>query len=49
VLCLNGRQVAYGAPAETLSVETLEATYGRDLLRLDDGRTVRLLGDHHHH
>ena len=48
VLCVNGRQVAYGTPDEVLRVETLEATYGRDLLRLGDGRTVRLLGDHHH-
>ena len=28
VLCLNGRQVAFGPPAATLDRATLEATYG---------------------
>ena len=32
VLCLNGRQIAYGPPDETLSLEVLEATYGADLV-----------------
>ena len=32
VLCLNGRQIAYGPPDEMLSLEVLEATYGADLV-----------------
>jgi ABC-type Mn2+/Zn2+ transport system ATPase subunit len=32
VLCLNRRQIAYGPPDETLSLEVLEATYGADLV-----------------
>jgi manganese/iron transport system ATP-binding protein/manganese/zinc/iron transport system ATP- binding protein len=32
VLCLNGRQIAYGPPDDTLSLEVLEATYGADLV-----------------
>jgi ABC-type Mn2+/Zn2+ transport system ATPase subunit len=32
VLCLNGRQVAFGDPERTLTLETLEATYGADLV-----------------
>jgi len=38
VLCLNGRQVAFGAPAETLTLDVLEETYGADLVTV-----------HHHH
>jgi ABC-type Mn2+/Zn2+ transport system ATPase subunit len=34
VLCLNRRQIAFGPPAETLTPATLEATYGRALVRL---------------
>jgi ABC-type Mn2+/Zn2+ transport system ATPase subunit len=34
VLCLNGRQVAYGPPARTLTPAVLEATYGRALVHL---------------
>ena len=36
VLCLNGRQVAFGPPGEVLGRETLEATYGQELIVLDD-------------
>jgi len=32
VLCLNGRQVAFGPPAATLSLQVLEETYGADLV-----------------
>ena len=48
VLCLNRRQVAFGAPAEVLGLETLEATYGGAIVDLpgDAGRGV--LPAHHH-
>ena len=36
VLCLNGRQVAFGPPAETLDRETLESTYGQELIVLGE-------------
>ena len=48
VLCLSGRQVAFGPPAETLTTSVLRATYGAELVELDDGRYgVRV--DHHSH
>jgi ABC-type Mn2+/Zn2+ transport system ATPase subunit len=34
VLCLNRRQLAFGAPEPTLTPAVLEATYGRALVRL---------------
>ena len=37
VLCLNGRQVAFGDPATSLGREVLEATYGGDMVVLEDG------------
>ncbi len=50
VLCLNGRQVAFGAPGEVLGRETLEATYGHELIVLrDDGREQIVTVQHHHH
>ena len=39
VLCLNRRQVAFGPPAGVLSRETLERTYGHELIVLGPGRT----------
>ncbi|WP_320672011.1 metal ABC transporter ATP-binding protein [Patulibacter defluvii] len=48
VLCLNGRQVAFGEPATTLTPETLQATYGHDLVRLGDGDAVAVVCDHRH-
>lgn len=47
VLCLNGRQVAFGPPAEVLDRGTLEATYGSEMIVLGDGRAVTV--QHHHH
>ena len=41
VLCLNGHQVAFGPPAETLNRATLEATYGHELIVLEDGGHAR--------
>ena len=48
VLCLNGRQVAFGPPAEALDLATIEATYGRELIVLDQPGTARAVTLHHH-
>jgi ABC-type Mn2+/Zn2+ transport system ATPase subunit len=48
VLCLNGRQVAFGAPAETLDRATLEATYGHELIVLEGGRGAVTVQHHEH-
>ena len=37
VLCLHGRQVAFGKPAAVLSPETLRETYGGELIVLAGG------------
>ncbi len=47
VLCLNRRQVAFGPPAETLTREVCEATYGGAIVALP-GNTQGLLPPHHH-
>jgi manganese/iron transport system ATP-binding protein/manganese/zinc/iron transport system ATP- binding protein len=47
VLCLNRGQVAYGPPAETLTPETLQRTYGGELVMVGDRAAIRL--DHHGH
>lgn len=48
VLCLNGRQVAYGPPAEALTTSTLEATYGAEIVVLEDGRRAVAVQHHDH-
>ena len=49
VLCLNRRQVAFGPPAQTLTRELLEATYGSEIVVLEeDGRAVRAIAVQHH-
>ena len=48
VLCLNGRQVAYGPPDTTLTFEVLRATYGEELVLLDSGEAA-ITVDHHAH
>jgi manganese/iron transport system ATP-binding protein/manganese/zinc/iron transport system ATP- binding protein len=48
VLCLNGRQVAFGAPAGALTREALEATYGGAIVALPDGGGAGVLPAHHH-
>ena len=50
VLCLNGLQVAFGAPGESLGREVLEATYGSDLVILEEPpeRPVRAITVQHH-
>lgn len=50
VLCLNGRQVAFGGP-EVLTRPVLEATYGADLVDVDcpeHGPERAILPAHHH-
>jgi manganese/iron transport system ATP-binding protein/manganese/zinc/iron transport system ATP- binding protein len=49
VLCLNRRQVAFGPPGNTLDRETLEATYGQELIVLEGGRLRAVAVQHHHH
>lgn len=50
VLCLNRRQVAFGEPAACLGREALEATYGSEIVVLEDGGTgpVRAIAVQHH-
>ena len=47
VLCLHGEQCGFGAPATVLTPETLQRTYGAELVLLGDRAAVRL--DHHAH
>jgi ABC-type Mn2+/Zn2+ transport system ATPase subunit len=47
VLCLNRRQVGFGDPVATLDRDTLQATYGHELIVLEDGRAVTV--QHHEH
>ena len=48
VLCLHGRQVAFGAPAEVLDRRTLEATYGSEMIVLEEGGPSRAVTVQHH-
>lgn len=49
VLCLNRRQIAFGHPAETLTREVLEGTYGGAIVELPgEGRALGVLPPHHH-
>ena len=48
VLCLHGRQVAFGPPGEVLDRATLEITYGRELIVLDDTTPARAVTIQHH-
>jgi ABC-type Mn2+/Zn2+ transport system ATPase subunit len=47
VLCLNRRQVGFGEPDATLDRDTLQATYGHELIVLEGGRAVTV--QHHEH
>jgi manganese/iron transport system ATP-binding protein/manganese/zinc/iron transport system ATP- binding protein len=47
VLCLNGRQVYYGPP-ESLTAEVLHATYGGEIVLLDEGREAIVVRHHAH-
>ena len=48
VLCLNRTQVAYGPPAEVLTAEALQATYGGELIVLPGGEQAIVVQHHHH-
>jgi len=48
VLCLNGAQVAFGPPEETLTLPTLERTYGGSIVELPGGGGHGVLPPHHH-
>jgi ABC-type Mn2+/Zn2+ transport system ATPase subunit len=49
VLCLNRRQVAFGPPAECLARDVLEATYGSEIVVIDEGGVpVRAVAVQHH-
>jgi ABC-type Mn2+/Zn2+ transport system ATPase subunit len=47
VLCLNGTQIAFGPPAEVLTPDVLQRTYGGELIQLGDGQAVVV--QHHDH
>jgi ABC-type Mn2+/Zn2+ transport system ATPase subunit len=53
VLCLNGRQIAFGPPAPTLTRDVLAATYGGAIVTLpgEDPAAPHqaILPPHHHH
>jgi ABC-type Mn2+/Zn2+ transport system ATPase subunit len=48
VLCLNGRQIAFGDPDGALEPGVLERTYGGELIPLDGGGRA-IIVDHHSH
>ena len=48
VLCLNGVQVAFGPPEETLTLPTLERTYGGAIVELPGAGGHGVLPPHHH-
>lgn len=49
VLCLNRRQVAFGAPAQVLGREVVEATYGSEIVVLGgNGESLRAITVQHH-
>jgi ABC-type Mn2+/Zn2+ transport system ATPase subunit len=48
VLCLNGEQIAVGAPDQVLHDDVLARTYGADLVRLPDAGDLAILPPHHH-
>jgi len=48
VLCLNRRQIAFGAPADVLDRQVLEATYGGAIVELPGDHVHGVLPPHHH-
>jgi ABC-type Mn2+/Zn2+ transport system ATPase subunit len=48
VLCLNGRQIAFGAPDEVLTRDVLAATYGGEIVSLPGDEAHAILPPHHH-
>ena len=51
VLCLHGRQIAYGEPAQVLVRDVLERTYGSEFVVIDEGGAAlpAVAMQHHHH
>ncbi len=49
VLCLNGRQIAFGPPGPTLTLRVLEATYGGEIVPLGTDPATRAVLPAHHH
>jgi ABC-type Mn2+/Zn2+ transport system ATPase subunit len=47
VLCLNRRAIAFGRPADVLTMDVLEQTYGGAIVRLP-GSEAGILPPHHH-
>jgi ABC-type Mn2+/Zn2+ transport system ATPase subunit len=48
VVCLNGEQIAFGAPAEVLTTDVLRRTYGPELVVLAGGERAVAV-EHHEH
>jgi ABC-type Mn2+/Zn2+ transport system ATPase subunit len=48
VLCLNRRTVSFGPPAQALDRRSLEATYGSELVVLDDSARAVTVQHHEH-
>lgn len=48
VLCVHGRQIAFGKPDVVLDRATLEATYGHELIVLEGGRGAVTVQHHEH-
>ena len=48
VLCVHGRQIAFGEPSAVLGAQVLQATYGDELVVLESGRSAVNVGHHHH-
>jgi len=48
VICLHGRQIAFGAPAATLTTDVLRHTYGDELVILPGGEQA-IAVEHHAH
>jgi ABC-type Mn2+/Zn2+ transport system ATPase subunit len=49
VLCLNRRQVGFGAPSDVLDLDVLEQTYGGSIVELPQGGAGVLPPHHHDH
>jgi manganese/iron transport system ATP-binding protein/manganese/zinc/iron transport system ATP- binding protein len=48
VLCVNGTQIAFGPPEQTLTLPTLERTYGGAIVELPGTGGHGVLPPHHH-
>jgi ABC-type Mn2+/Zn2+ transport system ATPase subunit len=48
VLCINGTQIAVGAPEDVLDLAVLEATYGGTIVELPGSASRAILPPHHH-